>query len=163
MERKSAVSLSKSTERVQAALQGAGIAAEVRELPESTRTAELAAQAVGCQVGQIAKSLVFETVETHQPVLVITSGANRVDRAKIEPLIGEAIQLAGPDFVRRATGYAIGGVPPVGHVEAIPAYVDRDLMQFDRIWAAAGTPRAVFPVSPDDLLRITSGVLVDVK
>lgn len=132
-------------------------------MPESTRTAELAAQAVGCQVGQIAKSLVFETVESHRPILVIASGANRVDRAKIEPIIGETIQLADPDIVRRETGFAIGGVPPIGHRQPIATYVDRDLVQFDRVWAAAGTPRSVFPVSPGDLIRITSGTLVDIS
>lgn len=154
--------MSGSAERVRAALRSAGIDAQVRELPESTRTAELAAQAVGCRVAQIAKSLIFETLDAHRPILVIASGANRVDTAKIEALVGEPVRLAGADYVRRTTGYAIGGVPPIGHTHPLPTFVDRDLGEHDLIWAAAGTPRSVFAVSPDDLLRITEAALTEI-
>ena len=133
------------------------------ELPESTRSAAEAAKAVGCTVAQIAKSLIFEMVKSHRPVLVITSGSNRVDEARVGELIGEPIHKADADFVRQRTGYAIGGVPPLGHLEPIETYIDADLLENERIWAAAGAPRAVFELSPTELVEMSGGKVVDIK
>jgi prolyl-tRNA editing enzyme YbaK/EbsC (Cys-tRNA(Pro) deacylase) len=133
------------------------------ELPNSTRTSAEAAQAVGCQIGQIAKSLVFKTRDTQRPILVIASGANRVDEAKVGARLGEPIGKADADFVRSHTGFVIGGVPPVGHLESITTFIDEDLLTFDQIWAAAGTPHAVFPLKPADLVQITNGEVIKVR
>ena len=142
--------LSKSARRVQDALDKQGKAFQVVELPDSTRTAVEAAHAVGCQLGQIVKSLVFKTKRSKRPVLVIASGSNRVDERKIEALIGEPLGKADADFVRSSTGFAIGGVPPVGHHRDMPVFIDKDLLQYDEVWAAAGTPNAVFRLDPHD-------------
>jgi prolyl-tRNA editing enzyme YbaK/EbsC (Cys-tRNA(Pro) deacylase) len=151
--------LSASAQRVQDALDSFGVTLQVVELPASTRSAVEAAQAVGCQVEQIAKSLVFKAQESDRPVLVIASGPNRVNEGRLGELLGEAIRKADADFVRQRTGFVIGGVPPVGHMERMPTYVDEDLLQYDTIWAAAGTPHAVFQLGPTDLVRLTSGVV----
>lgn len=140
--------------RVQAILGGAF---KVLEFDASTRTAADAAAAVGCTVAQIAKSIVFRAATSNLPVLVITSGGNRVDPAKVAALIGEPIARADADFVREATGFAIGGVPPVGHTLVPLTLIDVDLQQFGEIWAAAGTPNAVFRLTPADLVRLTGG------
>jgi prolyl-tRNA editing enzyme YbaK/EbsC (Cys-tRNA(Pro) deacylase) len=150
-------SLSSSPGRVQAALAERGFALEVLELPQSTRTAADAASAIGCRVGQIAKSLVFKASLTGQPLMVVASGANRVDEWRIQELHGEGIIKADADFVRTHTGFVIGGVPPVGHLQPMAIYLDEDLLQYDWIWAAAGTPRAVFRLKPPDLVRMTGG------
>jgi prolyl-tRNA editing enzyme YbaK/EbsC (Cys-tRNA(Pro) deacylase) len=155
--------LSKSAQRVQDALDRQGRTFQVVELPESTRTAVEAARAVGCQLGQIVKSLVFKAKRSQRPVLVIASGSNRVDERKIEALIGEPLGKADADFVRTSTGFAIGGVPPVGHDGDMPVFIDKDLLQYDEVWAAAGTPNAVFRLDPHDLQPMTGGVLVDIK
>jgi len=155
--------LSKSARRVQDALDRQGKTFQVVELPESTRTAVEAAQAVGCQLGQIVKSLVFKAKRSKRPVLVIVSGSNRVDERKIEALIGEPLGKADADFVRSSTGFAIGGVPPVGHNRDMPVFIDKDLLQYDEVWAAAGTPNAVFRLDPKDLKNMTGGELVDIK
>lgn len=155
--------LSPSAVKVQEALSQSGLQLQVVEMPASTRTSVEAAQAVGCQVGQIAKSLVFKTRDTQRPILVIASGANRVDEAKIGALLGEPIEKADADFVRSRTGFVIGGVPPVGHIEALKTFIDEDLLPFEQIWAAAGTPHAVFPLTPTDLVQITHGELVTVR
>jgi len=152
--------LSASAQRVQKALVALKIKLKVVELPASTRTAIDAAEAVGCEVGQIAKSLVFEAIVSHRPILVIASGKNRVSETIMETIIGEKIQKANASFVRNHTGFSIGGIPPVGHAEKIPIYIDRDLLDYIEIWAAAGTPHAVFRLTPDDLLKITSGKVV---
>ncbi|HEV2812277.1 MAG TPA: YbaK/EbsC family protein [Solirubrobacteraceae bacterium] len=128
----------------------------VSTFPEGTRTAVDAAAAIGCDVGQIVKSLVFRR-EGGEPLLVLASGSNRVDEAKVAGLVGEAIGKADAAFVRGATGFAIGGVPPAGHVAAIETLVDEDLLAYDEVWAAAGTPRTVFPLTPSELLSLTSG------
>ena len=133
------------------------------ELPNSTRTAVEAAQAVGCQVGQIVKSLIFKANRTRRPILVIASGANRVDEKKIEAQIGEPLGKADADFVRQQTGFAIGGVPPVGHNRKIDTFIDRDLLSFQEVWAAAGTPRAVFRLDPQDLPKMTGGLVLEIK
>jgi prolyl-tRNA editing enzyme YbaK/EbsC (Cys-tRNA(Pro) deacylase) len=155
--------LSSSAQKVQQALQALGMTLEVVELPGSTRTAVEAAQAVGCQVGQIVKSLVFKAKHSERPVLVIASGANRVDEKKIEAQIGEPLGKADADFVRLQTGFAIGGVPPLGHTSHLEAFIDRDLFQYAEIWAAAGTPHAVFRLSPADLQAMTGGLVIDLK
>lgn len=134
-----------------------GFTLQVVELPDSTRTAMEAAQAVGCQVGQIVKSLVFKAKRSERPILVVASGANRVNEKIIEALIGEPLGKADADFVRQHTGFAIGGVPPVGHTEPVETFVDEDLLQYSEIWAAAGTPNAVFRLAPPDLVRMTAG------
>ncbi len=151
-----------SASRVQDALASAGLSARVVELPQSTRTAADAAKAIGCEVGQIAKSLVFRARESGSAILVIASGTNRVNESTIASAIGEPIEKADAEFVRTRTGYAIGGVPPVGHVDAIRTFIDEDLLRFDRIWAAAGTPNAVFELSPAELPRLTRGAVVRV-
>ena len=155
--------LSPSAQKVQEALSQSGVQLQVVELPASTRTSAEAAQAVGCQVGQIAKSLVFKTSDTQKPILVIASGANRVDEAKVGARLGEAIGKADADFVRSRTGFVIGGVPPVGHTEALKTFIDEDLLSYQQIWAAAGTPNAVFPLTPTDLIQITQGEVIKVK
>ena len=155
--------LSPSARKVQDALNALGMSLEVVELPGSTRTAVEAAQAVGCQVGQIVKSLVFKAKRSERPILVIASGQNRVDERRIEALIGEPLGKADADFVRQRTGFVIGGVPPLGHAERLLTFIDEDLMQFEQIWAAAGTPHAVFRLTPEDLLKITGGQVVVLK
>jgi prolyl-tRNA editing enzyme YbaK/EbsC (Cys-tRNA(Pro) deacylase) len=140
--------------RVQAIL---GDDFSVREFDESTRTAADAAAAVGCTVAQIAKSMMFVATPSNRSVLVITSGSNRVDPARVAALIGETVSRADADFVREATGYSIGGVPPLGHRVKPLTLIDADLFQFSQIWAAAGTPNAVFRLTPDDLVRLTGG------
>jgi prolyl-tRNA editing enzyme YbaK/EbsC (Cys-tRNA(Pro) deacylase) len=155
--------LSASAQKVQDALKTLGMSLEVVELPGSTRTAIEAAQAVDCQVGQIVKSLVFKTKRGEKPILVIASGANRVDERKIEALIDEPLGKADADFVRQRTGFVIGGVPPVGHVEKLETFIDQDLMNYAHVWAAAGTPHAVFQLNPAELARMTGGKVVDVR
>ncbi len=148
---------------VQEALAAAGLELRVVELPASTRTAKEAAAAIGCSVAQIAKSIVFRARDSGTPVLVIASGVNRIDEAAISALIGEQISMAGPEFVRAATGFAIGGVPPCGHAGPITTFVDRDLLALDEIWAAAGTPHAVFRLTPAELVELTGGAVVSVE
>jgi prolyl-tRNA editing enzyme YbaK/EbsC (Cys-tRNA(Pro) deacylase) len=155
--------LSSSAQRVQDALHELGLDLSVIELPDSTRTAVEAAQAVGCGVGQIVKSLVFRAKRSRRPILVIASGKNRVSEAKIEALIDEPLGKADADFVRQETGFAIGGVSPVGHINRLETFIDVDLLSYDTVWAAAGTPYAVFRLDPDDLERMTDGRVVDLK
>ncbi|HBX68736.1 MAG TPA: hypothetical protein DEH25_04975 [Chloroflexi bacterium] len=155
--------LSPSAQRVQQALTQLGLTLEVVELPDSTRSAAEAAAAIGCTVGQIAKSLIFKTKGSEKPVLVIASGSNRVDEKKIAALLGEKISKAEADFVRQQTGFAIGGVPPVGHIEPLRTFIDEDLLAYAEIWAAAGTPHAVFRLTGADLVRATGGQVTDVK
>lgn len=156
------MNLSSSALKVQQALNTIGMQLEVVELPASTRTSQEAAQAVGCQVGQIAKSIIFKAVTSNQPLLVIASGPNRVNEHIIESLIGEPVGKADADFVRQRTGFVIGGVPPVGHVERLKTFIDQDLFLYAEIWAAAGTPHAVFHLTPDDLLKMTAGLVIKV-
>lgn len=152
-----------SVQRVQAALEAHGLAVEVREFPASTRTSAEAAAAIGCAVGQIAKSLVFRARTSDRAVMVIASGANRVDEKAVAARLGEPIGRADAAFVRARTGYAIGGVPPVGHPEPLPTFIDRDLLGYDEIWAAAGTPNAVFRLRPADLAALTGGEVADIR
>jgi prolyl-tRNA editing enzyme YbaK/EbsC (Cys-tRNA(Pro) deacylase) len=131
-----------------------GIQPDVHRFPEGTKTAVDAAQAIGCEVGQIVKSLVF--IADDRPVMAFTSGANRVDEAKLAAVVGaDTTRRASPDEARTATGFAVGGTPPFGHRQRLTCVVDHDLLVWDQIWAAAGTPDSVFPLSPADLLRVT--------
>ena len=151
---------SESARKVQQALAEVGLDLNVVEMPQTTRTAVQAAEAVGCEVAQIAKSIIFRAGERH--VLVVTSGANRVDTAKVEALLGEPLGKADAAFVRERTGYVIGGVPPLGHAHEPVVYLDEDLMGYDTVWAAAGTPHALFRLTPDELRRACGGALADV-
>jgi prolyl-tRNA editing enzyme YbaK/EbsC (Cys-tRNA(Pro) deacylase) len=155
--------LKPAARRVQAVLAELGFGFEVREFPESTRTSAEAAAAIGCGVGQIAKSLVFRARDSGRPVLVIASGANRVDEKQVGRLLGEKIERASPDFVREKTGFAIGGVPPVAHAEPPATLIDQDLLGFEEVWAAAGTPNAVFRLTPEELVAMTGGRPAEIK
>lgn len=155
--------LKPSAQRVQDLLNSRGFALTVVEMPESTRTSEEAAAACGCSVAQIGKSMVFRARDSGRSVLVVASGPNRVDEKKLGAALGEKIERADADFVRSATGYAIGGVAPVGHVQDPIVFLDADLMALDRIWCAAGTPNAVFELTPDDLRALTGGRVLDVR
>jgi len=137
-----------------------GVTSAVKEMPESTRTAAEAADAVGCDVAQIVKSLIFRSVVGDEAVLVLVSGADRVDESRLAEVIGEQVEKATGKFVRARTGYAIGGVPPVGHTQPVVTYLDEHLLNNALVWAAAGTPRAVFSIKSADLLRITSAKVV---
>jgi len=155
--------LSSSAQKVQQALAGFGLDCRVKELSASTRTADEAALAVGCEVGQIVKSLVFRGKSSGAAVFVVASGANRVNEKLLAALLGEKIEKADADFVREQTGYAIGGVPPVGHANPLATFVDEDLLQYQELWAAAGTPNALFSLTPAQLCLITSGKVVAIK
>lgn len=143
--------LSRSAARVQQALEAAGIESRVVELPQTTRSAQEAAAAIGCEVEQIAKSVVFRRVDTGSPVLVVLRGVDRVDTRRLAEHVGSAVERASPDFVREATGFAIGGVPPLGHDSPIETIVDAGLLRYGVVWAAAGTPNAVFRAHPRQL------------
>ncbi len=146
-----------SVKKVQQTLKSLGFSDEIVVFPDSTRTAIEAAQAVGCSLGQIVKSLVFKGAQSQKLVLALVSGANRVNEMRLGLLLGEKIEKADADFVRQHTGFAVGGVPPVGHIEPLATFIDRDLLQYDEIWAAAGSPHAVFRLTPGDLQRMTGG------
>jgi prolyl-tRNA editing enzyme YbaK/EbsC (Cys-tRNA(Pro) deacylase) len=148
--------------RVQTAANELALRVEVILMPESTRTAADAAKAVGCEVGQIVKSLVFKGKNSGKPYLLLVSGANRVNEHTVEHVIGEAIVRPDADFVRDATGFAIGGIPPLGHPTPIHTYLDRDLLQYETVWAAAGTPNAVFEVDPEALRMAVSAHVIGV-
>ena len=154
--------LSASAQRVQEVLEAKGVELKVMELPGSTRTAQEAAHAAGCEIGQIVKSLVFKGAKSGEAVLVLTSGSNRVDESRLSEELGEPFGMADADFVRETTGFSIGGVPPVGHRSEISTYIDEDLMGYGNIWAAAGTPRAIFKLTPDELVHITGGKITAV-
>ncbi|MBI1418347.1 MAG: YbaK/EbsC family protein [Limimaricola sp.] len=147
--------MSKSLARVTAALAAAGLAVRPLEMAADTRTAEQAAAAAGCALDQITKSIIFAGQETGRLVLFLTAGGNRVDPARASALAGEALGRADADMVRAQTGFAIGGVSPVGHLTPLPSFLDPRLFDFAEIWAAAGTPRHIFPIAPADLQRIT--------
>jgi prolyl-tRNA editing enzyme YbaK/EbsC (Cys-tRNA(Pro) deacylase) len=155
--------LGSSAQKVQEVLKSLGLELQVVELQETTRTSADAARAVGCQVGQIAKSLVFRGETTQRPILVIASGSNRVNEKRVGQLISETLGKADADFVRQKTGFVIGGVPPVGHAEKLEVFIDEDLLQYSEIWAAAGTPNAVFKLTPSDLVRMTEGRVIGIK
>jgi prolyl-tRNA editing enzyme YbaK/EbsC (Cys-tRNA(Pro) deacylase) len=139
--------------------QGHGI--DVRRFAQGTRTAEDAAGAIGCKVGQIVKSLVFTA--GGRPVVALVSGANRLDPARLSRLAGGAVEKADAEIARRATGYAIGGVPPFGHAEPLPVFMDRDLEAYDVVWAAAGRPDAVFPITPEQLRKLSQALVAELS
>jgi prolyl-tRNA editing enzyme YbaK/EbsC (Cys-tRNA(Pro) deacylase) len=139
-----------------------GLSPEIREFPEGTKTALDAARAIGCDVGQIVKSLVF--VAGTEPFLALTSGSNRADTGRLSELMGgRPVRRADADEARAATGFAIGGTPPFGHPRPLRVFCDRDLLAHREVWAAAGTPKTVFPITPEDLLRATRGEPADLK
>lgn len=152
-----------AAQRVQDTLTALGHAGRVRVMPASTRTSAEAAVAVGCSVAEIAKSVIFRAKPSEQVVLVIASGVNRVDEKKVAALVGEGIGKADAEFVRARTGFVIGGVPPLGHDSPPLVLIDRDLLALEHIWAAAGTPHAVFPLTPAELVALTGGRVADVK
>ena len=154
---------SKSAQVVQAALEKVGANFNVVELTESTRTAQDAANALDCNIAQIIKSLVFRTVTSNKPILVLASGINRVNEKTIGKEVGEKIVKAEADFIREVTGFAIGGIPPVGHKQVIETLIDEDLLKLDLLWAAAGTPHAVFKLKASNLVSLTCGKVISVK
>ena len=158
-----AESTGSSADRVRAALAALGLPSEIREFGATTRTSADAAAAIGCQVAQIAKSLVFKAKPSGRAVLVIASGINRVSEAKLAAALGEGIGKADAAFVRDKTGFAIGGVAPVGHTERPAIFIDEDLLQYGEIWASAGTPNSVFRLAPAELQHITGGRVIAIK
>lgn len=155
--------LSKSAQSIQDVLTQKGLTFRVIELSDSTRTAQQAADTIGCQVAQIIKSLIFRTKDTGKPILVLASGINRVNEKTIALYVGEAITKADADFTRQVTGFAIGGIPPVGHTQPIETYIDQDLFKFEELWAAAGTPNAVFNLKSQDLEKLSNGKIVSIQ
>lgn len=156
-------SLSPANLRVKEALEAKGFQFEIIVLDCSSRSSKEAAAAIGCKVEQIVKSLVFRSRSSGEPILVLASGANRVDEKVVGTLLGQEIEKADADFVRQHTGFAIGGVPPVGHLRATRTLIDCDLFRYEEIWAAAGTPSSVFRLSPDELLQVTEGLKISIK
>jgi prolyl-tRNA editing enzyme YbaK/EbsC (Cys-tRNA(Pro) deacylase) len=152
-----------SAKKVRDAATALGLAIEVRTMAESTRTAEEAAAACGVTVGQIVKSLVFSGATSGKPYLLLVSGTNRVNEKGVAAHLGEKLKRADVDFVRELTGFAIGGIPPFGHDTPLATYIDRDLLQYDVVWAAAGTPKAVFRVEPTKLKDAAKATVIDVK
>jgi prolyl-tRNA editing enzyme YbaK/EbsC (Cys-tRNA(Pro) deacylase) len=144
-----------SLDRVKAALAAHGVATEVQEMPDSTRTAAEAAAAAGCGIDQIVKSIIFRGLESGHVKLFLTAGGNQVDAARAGALAGEPLGKADAALIRAETGFAIGGVAPVGHLTALPVWIDPRLFDFAQVWAAAGTPRHIFAIAPLTLERIT--------
>ena len=158
-----AETLPRSARRVRTALLDLGLPGEIHRLADSTRTAPEAAAAVGCELGAIVKSLVMRGVNSHTPVLALVSGDNRADVTLIEAAVDEPVERPDAQYVREVTGYAIGGIPPVGHPHRVRTVMDEDLLRFETVWAAAGHPHAVFPIAPAELVRVTGGRVVDLK
>lgn len=146
--------------KIEKFLEKFGIKSEIKEFSETTKTAVDAAKALNCELGQIAKSIIFRGKETNDPILVIASGPNRINEQLISEGVGEIIEKADADFVREKTGFAIGGVPPFGHRQKIRTFIDKNLLEYKVIWAAAGTHNAVFPLTPEELIKITQGEVV---
>ncbi|GMV32458.1 MAG: prolyl-tRNA editing protein [Chloroflexi bacterium] len=155
--------LSPSAQKIQNLLKELGYGYVVIEHAESTRTAQEAADRAGCELGQIVKSLIFKGKTSGKPILVLASGPNRVNEKRIEEYAGEPIGKADADFVRAVTGFAIGGVPPIGHAQQMETYLDQDFFNYQTIWAAAGTPNAIFELKTDDLQKMTGGKAVSIK
>lgn len=148
--------------KVEKALEVHGLACQVLKMKETTRSAQDAANSLGCRVEQIVKSLVFMTKKTRKPILVLASGANRVNPKKLRNFLSEPIKMADPDFVRSKTGFVVGGVPPLGHSSSLNTFIDEDLLKYPEIWAAAGSSNTMFKLSPDDLQKITRGRVISV-
>jgi prolyl-tRNA editing enzyme YbaK/EbsC (Cys-tRNA(Pro) deacylase) len=151
-----------AVQRVANAARAAGLAIDVKVMPASTRTAEDAAAACGCDVAQIVKSLIFKGKASGRPYLLLVSGGNRVNEKAMAATLGEEIVRPDADFVRAATGFAIGGIPPLGHATPLTPWLDEDLLQFGTVWAAAGTPSAVFAVDPKALAAATGATIIPV-
>jgi prolyl-tRNA editing enzyme YbaK/EbsC (Cys-tRNA(Pro) deacylase) len=152
-----------SIQKVQKAIKNKGYDFHILELPDSTRTAREAAEVIGCAVSEIAKSLIFKGGNTGRPVLIIASGTNRVDLKKVGELLGEPLNKADADFIRTETGFAIGGIPPVGHKKQLHTIIDEDLLNYETVWAAAGTPFSVFSLEPKNIEGLTGGLLANIK
>lgn len=150
-----------AAECIQQLLHNLGVRTEVVEFGASTRTSAEAATAIGTTVAQICKSIVWAT--DGGAVLVIASGANRIDTAKVEQHVGKPLAKANAAFVREQTGYVIGGVPPIGHAHQVPIFIDQDLLRYPVVYAAAGTPNTIFPITPPELLRVTGGSVIDCR
>ena len=150
-----------AAERVQQVLKELGLDSQIIEFSNSTKTSAEAAAAIGTSVSQICKSILFAAGD--EPVMVIASGSNRIDQTKIQVYVEKELGKANAAFVREHTGFAIGGVPPVGHASQFPIFIDQDLLQYAEVWAAGGTPNSVFPLSPTDLVRVTGGRVIDCK
>lgn len=153
--------MSKSLKRVRAALEAGGVAAEILEMAEGTRTAGEAARAAGCEIDQIVKSIVFRGEADGRAVMFLTAGGNQVDPDKASAVAGEALGKADAALIRAQTGFAIGGVAPIGHLSLIHAFFDPRLLDFPRVWAAAGTPRHIFAADPRDILRLSGAQSID--
>lgn len=157
------IGASSSIDRVRSSLAQCGLSSLISELPASTRTAAEAAAALNCEIAQIAKSIIFEATPSRRAVLVIISGAKRVDEKCLEEQLGEKIKKASADFVLETTGFVIGGVSPLGSIGPLIVYFDRSLLEFEHIWAAAGTPHAVFRTTPSDLQKAVDGRVVSIS
>ena len=155
--------LKASSRRLKQEIERLGFRIEVKQMEKSTRTAVQAAEAVGCSTAQIVKSLLFQGKRTHKPYLALVSGVNRVDLKRLEDQVGEPVTMADPEFVRQVTGFAIGGVPPAGHNQAIATFIDEDLLGHRVLWAAAGTPSSMFAIGAKDLVALTRGQVAKIK
>ena len=157
------LTLPKSARKIQQAIEQQGFDFQVIELPESTRSAQEAANAIGCDLGQIVKSLVFKEKNTEIGVIVLASVVNQVDAAKLMAYGSGELDMATASFVKQHTGFTIGGVPPFGHTSDMQTYIDQDLLQYDFVWAAAGTPHTVFQLDPAILVAVTQGILCEIR
>lgn len=155
--------LKNSAERIQDILQEHNLGIEIIEFKETTRSAQEAAHAIGCEIGQIAKTLIFKCQVSGKPICIIASGKNRVDEKKIAQMIGEGIEKPNAEYVLKYTSFSIGGIPPIGYKFDMTPLIDEDLMEYAEVWAAAGTPNAVFEISPRDLLQITKGRIANIS
>ena len=156
-------SLTPTAQKIQNLLNSLGYDYKVIEHAESTRTAQEAADRAGCELGQIVKSLIFKGKDSGKPILVLTSGPNRANEKRVSEYAGESITKADADFVRAVTGFAIGGVPPIGLTEKMETYIDEDFLQYPTVWAAAGTPNAIFELRTEDLQKMTGGIMANIK
>lgn len=158
-----AETLGKSAAKIQDELNKHGLELKVITMNTSTRTCVEAANTIGCEVGQIAKSMVFRGKSTGMPVLIVASGNNRINEKKMKEHLGESVSRPDAAFVQTVTGFAIGGIPPIGHDNKLTCFIDEDLFEYQEIWAAAGTPFDVFRLTPDQLAAITEGKIISVK
>lgn len=148
--------LTKENVKIQELLKDFGVESKVTTFDQSTKTSQQAADALGCEVAQIAKSMVFMNKDDRTAILIIASGANRVDKEILENVVGAPVKLADPEFVLEQTGYIVGGVAPIGHTIPPKIYIDKDLLEYEYVWAAAGTSNSVFKINTQELIRITS-------
>lgn len=155
--------LGKSASKIQEELNKYGLELKVVTMQDSTRTCVEAANTIGCEVGQIVKSMIFRGKTTGIPILIIASGTNRINEKKMKDYLGETITRPDANFVQETTGFAIGGIPPIGHINKLKCFIDADLFAYDEVWAAAGTPFDVFKITPDQLITITQGQIISVK